>query len=126
MAVLDINNENFDTVTSRDGIVMIDCWADWCGACQSFAPVYKKIAKKYPSHVFAKIDATSEKELINSLDVKHIPALLLFRDGILLFKQSGYYEEDKLEDILRQAESLDMDEVKAHISEENERSQSSN
>lgn len=124
MAVLDINKEIFDSVISKDGIVMIDCWAEWCGACKSFAPIYKKFAEKYPSHVFAKIDATSEKELINSLDVKHIPALLLFRDGILLFKQSGYYEEDKLEDILRQAESLDMDEVKAHITEESERSQS--
>jgi thioredoxin 1 len=120
MPILNLNKNNFDSVTSGNGIVMIDCWAGWCSACQSFEPIYKKIADKYSTHKFAKIDATEEKDLISSLGIENIPALLLYRDGFLLFKQSGYYEEEKLEDILRQAESINMEEVRAHIAADKE------
>ena len=120
MQILNLNKDNFDSVTSGNGIVMVDCWAEWCSACKSFDPIYKNIADKFSTHKFAKIDATEEKDLISSLGIENIPALLLYRDGFLLFKQSGYYEEEKLEDILRQAESIDMEEVRAHIAAEKE------
>jgi thioredoxin 1 len=115
MSILNLNKDNFDSITSGNGILMIDCWAEWCGACKTFNPIYEKVAKKYTDHTFAKIDATTEKELVSSLEIENIPALLLYRDGILLFKQPGYYEEEKLDDIIHQAENLNMDEVKAHI-----------
>ena len=99
--------------------MLIDCWAEWCGACQTFDPVFKKVAEKYPDHVFAKLDATTEKELISSLEIENIPALVLFKEGIMLFKQPGYYQEEKLEDIISQAEKIDMNEVRAHIAAQN-------
>ncbi len=119
MSILSLNQNNFDSITSKEAIVLIDVWAEWCDACRKFDPIFKKVADKYSEHVFAKIDATKEKELISSLGIENIPALLLYRDGILLFQQPGYYEEDKLEDILKQAAGLNMDEVRAHIAEEN-------
>jgi thioredoxin 1 len=120
MAILTLNKENFDSITSSPGIVMIDVWAEWCGACKAFDPIYKKVAEKYSNHTFVKIDASNERELVSSLEIENIPSLLLYRDGILLFKQPGYYEEEKLDDIIRQAETLNMDEVKAHIATEND------
>ena len=121
MPTTKIHEENFNSITSRDGIVMVDCWAEWCGACKSFNPVYEKVARKYAMHTFAKLNTSVEKQIVTELGIEHIPTLLLYRDGILLFKQPGYYEEEKLEDILQQAEKLDMDEVRAHIeSEKNE------
>jgi thioredoxin 1 len=115
MALINLTSENYKTVTSKKEIVMVDCWAEWCSACQSFNPVYEKVSEKYPGHTFAKLDALEEKNLVSDLGIEHIPTLLLFRDGFLLFNQPGYYEEDKLEDIIRQAESVDLDEVRAHF-----------
>lgn len=118
MLILNLSEDNFDAVTAKEGIVMIDFWAEWCGACQSFNPIYEKVAKKYSQHTFTKLDTVAEKQLVSNLGVEHIPTLMLYRDGILLFQQPGYYEEEKLEDIIQQAESLDMDEVRAHIAGE--------
>ncbi len=115
MPIKAVNQKNFESIISSQGIVMIDVWAEWCGACKTFNPIYERVAEKYSHHNFAKIDASYEKDLISSLEIENIPALLLYRDGILLFKQPGYYEEDKLEDIIHQAENLDMEEVKTHI-----------
>ena len=53
------------------------------------------------------------------MGIENIPTLMLYRDGILLFQQPGYFEEEKLEDILDQATNINMDEVRAHIAEEN-------
>ena len=121
MPIIILNKENFSSVTSNAGIVLIDCWAEWCGACKTFNPIYERVAEKYKNHKFAKIDATTEKDLISSLEIENIPALLLYRDGYLLFKQPGYYEEDKLEDIIHQAEKVNMDEVKAYIEAQNKK-----
>ena len=119
MSLIDLNKENYNSVTSQNEIVMVDCWAEWCSACQSFNPIYERVSDKYLNHTFAKLNTVAEKDLVSELGVEHIPTLLLYRDGILLFQQAGYYEEDKLEDIIQQAESLNMDEVRAHFEAEN-------
>lgn len=113
--IIELTSDNFDKVTSQQGIVMIDCWAAWCEACKSFNPIYERVADKFKNHVFAKINTVSEKQLVDEIGIENIPTLMLFRDGVLLFKQEGYYEEDKLDDIVNQAENVDMDEVRAYI-----------
>ncbi len=119
MSTISLNSSNFDSIISNEVIVLIKVWAEWCDSCRTFKPIYEKVADRHPQHVFAEIDATQEKDLVSSLGIENIPALLLYRDGILLFKQPGYYEEDKLEDILKQAAGLNMDEVRAQIASEN-------
>jgi thioredoxin 1 len=117
MKIKTLNYKNFNMVSSKKGVVIIDCWAEWCGACKSFEPVFQKVAQKHSEHTFAKIDSTKHKELINELGIENIPTLMLYRDGILLFQQPGYFEEEKLEDILDQALNINMDEVRAHIAD---------
>ena len=118
MAVVDLNQGNFEQTVSGRGIVMVDCWADWCVACRDFEPVFERVAEKHPDHTFGKLDTENEKELVSELKIEHIPTLVLYRDGIKLFLQPGYFEEEKLDDIVSQAESVDMNEVRAHIQSE--------
>ncbi len=118
MSILNLSKENFVSTISQNNIVMIDCWASWCDACETFNPVYEKAASANNDITFCKIDASKERDLLAELKVEHIPTLLLYRDGILLFKQAGYFEEEKLIDILNQAKSLDMDMVRAEIEKE--------
>ena len=115
MAVEIVNKQNIESFISQKGIVLIDFWAKWCNPCKDFAPVFEKVAKKNPKIKFGKLDTQAEKELIKEIGIEHIPTLTLFRDGIMLLKQPGYVEEEKLDDILRQAESVDMDAVKKQI-----------
>lgn len=117
-ATKDLNSENFKSTVDVDGIVLVDCWASWCDACKPFAPIFEKLAAKFRQHTFGKIDTQQEKDLVSLLGVDHIPTLLLYRDGILLFRQPGYFDEEQMEDIVRQAESLDINEVRSHIAED--------
>jgi thioredoxin 1 len=115
MAIVTLHQENFEGSVSGDGIVMVDCWASWCGACETFRPVYEKVAARHPEITFGSLDTGAEKSLVSKLGIKHIPTLLLYREGILLFQQPGYYDEEQMEDILQQAETLDMDLVRSDI-----------
>jgi len=113
--VIELTSENFDDVASLDGIVVIDAWAAWCGPCRMFKPVFEAAAAKYPSHTFAKLDTEVHKELVQSLGIKHIPTLLIYREGILLYREAGSPSADVLDDIVGQVEGLDMDVVRADL-----------
>lgn len=110
-----LNRDNFEAVTSREGVVVVDCWASWCPACKAFAPVYEAAAAQHPQHVFGKLDTQQERELTAALGVTHIPALLVYRDGLVLYHEAGSPAAEDLEDILRQAEAVDMGEVRRHL-----------
>ncbi|MCU0692124.1 MAG: thioredoxin family protein [Polyangiaceae bacterium] len=115
MTVVDITADNFRDSIEGSQIVLIDCWAPWCGACKDFASVFETVADRHPEHTFGKLDTESNAKLVEALGISHIPTLVLYRDGIMLFNQRGYLDEEPLDDIVRQAESLDMNEVRAHL-----------
>lgn len=116
MAIVALDESNFRRTLAREGIVLVDCRAEWCGACRDFRPVYERVAARNVGHIFAELDTQKERGLREELEVGYIPSLLLFRDGFLLFNQPGYYGEKQLEDILRKAERLDMDRVREDAS----------
>ena len=118
-----LNQDNYRSILGRHGIVLVDCWASSCGACKELGPIYAKVAERKSEHTFAKLDTMSETELTSSLDIVHVPTLILYRDGILLFKQTGNFDEARLEDIIAQAEALDMDAVRAEIEAEGSEAQ---
>ena len=125
--VVEISAESFNReVTKAEKPVVIEFWIRSCHFCQKFNPIYERIAEKYLKHTFSKLDTLAEKQLVARLGIEHIPTLLLYRDGILLFQQPGYFEEEKLEDILLQAERLDMNEVRAHIASEKDETERTN
>ena len=110
--------DNLQETIAHEGIVMIDCWAAWCGACRDFEPLFESTAARHPEHLFCKLDSQAQQELVSKLGIEHIPTLLLYRDGILLFQQPGYFDADQMDDILQQAVSVDMDLVRAEIENE--------
>ncbi len=109
MATVELTNENFDQVVAKHGIVVVDCWSPWCGSCRAFAPIYGRVAAQHPEHVFAKLNTQAESGLTESLGVKHVPTLVVYRDGYLLFQQAGNFGEETLCDIVARATSVDID-----------------
>ncbi|GAB3691859.1 thioredoxin [Angustibacter aerolatus] len=112
MATRAMTLENHDQ-TVEDGIVLIDFWADWCGPCHRFAPVFEAVSEANPDVTFAKVDTESEQELSARYQVSSIPMLVVYRDGIPVFGQPGAVPQPALEDLLKQVRELDMDAVKA-------------
>jgi thioredoxin 1 len=116
--LVELNSENYRSILARPGIVLVDCWASSCGACKVLGPLYHKVAEHYTQHTFAKLDTLVEDELTSTLGIVHVPTLLLYQDGILLFKQAGNFDEARLSDIIAQAEALDMDLVRSEMERE--------
>lgn len=115
MPTTDITIAEFEDTVSSDGIVFVDFWADWCGPCKSFAPIFEAAADKHDDISFAKVDTEAEQELAGALAIRSIPTLMIFRDGIQLFSQAGALPAPALEDIIGQVRALDMDEVRAEV-----------
>jgi len=116
--ITDLTRVNFEQAVARPGILLVDCQAAWCGSCGGFADVFRRVAEKNRGHRFAQIDTDAQKELREALGITRIPSLLLYRDGVLLFKQPGKFDEETLQGIIAQAASLDMEQVRAVLAAE--------
>jgi thioredoxin 1 len=120
-ATVEITSANFKQVVEKDGIVLLDWWASWCGPCRSFAPTYEKVAGKHPDVTFGKIDTEANPDLAGAFEIRSIPTLMILRDKVLLFSQPGAMPEAALEDLIRQVRALDMEKVRADIAAQDAR-----
>jgi thioredoxin 1 len=118
VATRTITKDDFETLTGSDGIVLIDFWAEWCGPCRNFGPVFEESSNTHPDIVFAKVDTEAEQELAGALQIMSIPTLMAFRDGILLYSQAGALPAPMLEELIGKIEELDMDDVRRQVAEE--------
>ena len=118
MATIDVTVDNFNDIISNNEFVIVDFWAPWCGPCKGFAPVYEELSEKYPDIVFAKVDTEEEQALAGEFQIRSIPTLMVFREQIILFSQPGALQGSQLEQVIEQAQGLDMEEVKKDIEQQ--------
>jgi len=116
MATTTVTEQNF-AETIKQGTVLIDFWASWCGPCRAFAPVFEAASKKYPDVVFGKVDVEDQQGLAAAFEVRAIPTLLVVRDGVLLAAQPGAMSASALDELVKKVKELDMNEVRRSIEE---------
>jgi thioredoxin 1 len=115
---VEVTAENFKQLVERDGIVLLDWWAGWCGPCRAFAPTFEKAAAAHLDVVFGKVDTEAQQELAASFQIRSIPTLMILRDQVLIFSQPGALPEAALEDLITQVQALDMEKVRAEIAQQ--------
>jgi thioredoxin 1 len=118
MAVVELTKENFEKVITSNSTVIVDFWAPWCGPCRGFAPVFERVAEANPDVVFAKVNTDDEQEIGSHFQIRSIPTLMVFRDQIIVFSQPGAMPQNALEQVIAKAKVLDMEEVRAQISQQ--------
>jgi thioredoxin 1 len=115
MPVLELTQENFEATITGNKMVIVDFWAPWCGPCKSFAPVFEATSEKHPDVVFAKVNSDDEQALAGHFGIRSIPTIMLFREQIVVFMQSGALPASGLESVLTQAKALDMEQVRREV-----------
>jgi thioredoxin 1 len=115
MSVINLTKENFEETIENNDIVIFDFWAEWCGPCKQFAPIFEEVAAKHPDIVFAKVNVEEEQELAQMFQVRSIPTIVFMREKIVVYSNPGLIPAQNLEEGIEQLKALDMEQVRKDL-----------
>lgn len=115
MATMELTAQNFETTIENNKIVIIDFWAEWCGPCKRFAPIFEESSEKYTDVCFGKVNTEEQQELASHFGIRSIPTIIVFREQIGIYQQPGALPPEALDELIGQIKELDMDSVRAEI-----------
>jgi thioredoxin 1 len=118
MALIALTEENFEKIIADNEIVIIDFWAEWCGPCKQYGPIYERVSEKIPGVTFAKVNTDEQQGVAAQFQIRSIPTTAILKEQIIVFQQEGVLLQDKLTEIVQKAQALDMDRVRKRIAEQ--------
>ena len=116
MPTVAVTEANFDS-TIQKGIVLLDFWAEWCGPCRVFGPIFERASERHADIVFGKVDTEAESGLAAAFEIRAIPTIAVIRDGLPIASLPGALSDDGLEELIRKVRAIDMDEVRKRVEE---------
>ena len=117
MPSVELTEPVFADTIENNQLVILDFWAEWCGPCKAYGPVYERVSDEFPDVVFGKIDTEDQQALAGMFGIRSIPTTIAFKEGIGVFMQPGALPEQALRDLVKMLQDLDMDEVRAEMAE---------
>ena len=118
MASVEITEQNFEETIKNNDIVIVDFWAEWCGPCKSFSPIYEDVSNNHDDIVFGKVDTESQQALAGHFQIRSIPTLMIFREEIVLLSQAGMMNASQLEEVIGKVREIDMDKVREEVTKQ--------
>ena len=115
MATVELDFNAFGEIVTSPGIVLVDLWAEWCGPCKQFGPIFEAASDANQDIIFGKVDTEANQDLAGALEITSIPTLMVFRDGIMLYNRAGALPAPMLDDLISAVRNVNMDEVRADI-----------
>jgi len=120
MSVTQLDQTNLEDTINNNEIVVIDFWAPWCGPCQTFKPIFEEASERHSDATFASCNTEEQTELASKFQIRSIPTLVVFREGIGIFGQPGMLPAEALDELMDKVRELDMDDVRAEVEKQQE------
>lgn len=113
-----LNTANFQKTIDTESIVFVDFWATWCAPCTQFSKVYERVAEQFSSILFATVNIEHEAELAEMFNIRSIPHVMVFKQGIAIYSDSGVLPESSLKELAEQALTADVRAIRKQLDEE--------